>query len=649
MLSIELGSYRLVEKIGRGSAGTVFVGEFGALRRPFAIKVLHEHLVTDGSADRMIAEARALSVLDHPGIVRVHDCGMTDDGRAYIAMEYLTGEQLHQRLRRGPLSEQQVVMFARQLASALEVAHAAGIIHRDVKPENAFVVLDPDVPGGERIKLLDFGIAKCGDQERTDTGVVLGTPAYMAPEQFAASRRVNHRVDIYALGVVMYAMATGTLPFVGSDTDELRAEHSYCLQRPATESGVSHLLSEIIDCCLAKHPDERFASMAQLGAALHELELLGMSERASSAHLSALEVELDEVETAALVCNLDVRRRLPRRTAIGVVAVIAIALGYVRMQGGDSEAAKPRVVEQEPVLAREDPAPSNRGTAGRATHGGRADSRGSRKATHHEEVRAESRRARARSKLEAKHQRSRLGRRRRRTMRLSLHLRSISAAFAWIVLTHSSAIATPPDDGSGLVTYRETVDRGTAAFVARRFAEARQAFEEAFSIHPDPVLVFNIASCWRRDGQNEEALAEYRRFLTLAPSDDAPRMLAEETESRRSRQNHHRPARCRALPIRGSVPRPARSIWRPIGLATTGVGARGPDRRGRRARAVRSSSRPSVDDRRESRRAARWIVRQRDGRRDRTNDSSAPTTGRQLRPAAAQNGERSCSAPRVRS
>jgi serine/threonine protein kinase len=351
MLSNELGGYRLVEEIGRGSAGTVFVGEYGSLRRPFAIKVLHEHLVTDESADRMLAEARALSVLDHPGIVKVLDCGMTADGRAYIVMEYLAGEQLHQRLRHGPLTEQQVVLFARQLASALEVAHAAGIIHRDVKPENAFIVPDPDVPGGERIKLLDFGIAKCGGQERTQTGVVLGTPAYMAPEQFAASRRVDHRVDIYALGVVMYAMATGTLPFAGSDTDELLAEHAYCVQTPATATGVSPELSHLIDRCLAKQPDERFASMAQLGAALHELDLAGATRSAGSVE-GGLDGYLDEIETAALVCNADVRRRIPWRSVIGVVAVMALALAYVRVDNDDShetQSSPARVVEDDIV------------------------------------------------------------------------------------------------------------------------------------------------------------------------------------------------------------------------------------------------------------------------------------------------------------
>jgi serine/threonine-protein kinase len=354
MSSGQLGNYRLITRIGRGSAGTVFVGEYGSLRRPIAIKVLHEHLVADGSADRMIAEARALSLLDHPGIVKVLDCGTTSDGRAYIVMEYLAGELLHQRLLRGPLTEEQVVIFGRQLASALEVAHAAGIIHRDVKPENAFVVVDPEVPGGERIKLLDFGIAKYGDQERTETGIVLGSPAYMAPEQFAASRRVDHRADIYALGIVLYAMATGTLPFAGSNTDELRAEHSFCLPRPATDAGASGRLSEIIDRCLAKQPQDRFGSMTELCAALRELELETRGVTSSNAEgLRAL-----EPRPASLVPpDRDLRTRIPWRPLLAVAAM-AVALAYVSLERRNSreEPSRPQpVVEQEAIPSIERP------------------------------------------------------------------------------------------------------------------------------------------------------------------------------------------------------------------------------------------------------------------------------------------------------
>jgi serine/threonine protein kinase len=349
----QFGRYRLVEKIGRGATGTVFIGEYGSLRRPFAIKLLHEHLIADGSAERMLAEARALSMLDHPGIVNVVDCGMTDDGRAFVVMEYLAGELLHQRLRRGPLHEDRVVLFSRQLASALEVAHAAGIIHRDVKPENAFIVPDPDVLGGERVKLIDFGIAKCGDEEQTDTGVVLGTPAYMAPEQFAGSRRIDHRADIYALGIVMYRMATGTLPFIG-DTEELRAEHEYVLPAPASLAGVSPGLSAIIDRCLAKDPAARFASMAQLAAALSDLDLRVATQPLM---LEDLADEVDDVlaqpsERAVTVPPPDLRTRLPWHVVAGVVAALAFVLFYVQLDPRPRETSAPRerIVESEEAL-----------------------------------------------------------------------------------------------------------------------------------------------------------------------------------------------------------------------------------------------------------------------------------------------------------
>jgi serine/threonine-protein kinase len=264
--------FRLVEQIGEGASGAIFVGEFGQLRRPAAFKILHAHLVGDSAARRMMAEARALSLLDHPGIVKVFDVGMVE-GRACIVMERLVGEPLSERLARERLSEERVVIYARQLASALEAAHAVGIVHRDLKPENVFLVPDPDVPFGERVKIIDFGIAKHElgeEQERTATGIVLGTPTYMAPEQW--DRVVDARVDIYSLGVVIYVMATGELPFSGN-TDELLAEHAYCAPPRAVDiGGVSSWLSSIIERCLAKRPTERFPTMAALAAELRELE-----------------------------------------------------------------------------------------------------------------------------------------------------------------------------------------------------------------------------------------------------------------------------------------------------------------------------------------------------------------------------------------
>jgi len=266
----ELGRYRVLAPIGRGGMSTVFAGEHVVLRRPVAIKVLHPHLAAESAmARRMLDEARTVATLQHPGIVEVLDVGMTDDGRTFVVMERLHGEALAERLRRGRLTEERAVAFARQLASALAIAHAAGVIHRDLKPDNVFLIPDPDVAGGERVKILDFGIAKRitpdDPTERTKTGIVLGTPAYMAPEQCTGRQDVDTRADIYALGVVMFLMVTGELPFGGTSTDEIFAEHVFCAPRPATElAPVSPRFVAVMERCLAKRPEDRFQSMGQL-------------------------------------------------------------------------------------------------------------------------------------------------------------------------------------------------------------------------------------------------------------------------------------------------------------------------------------------------------------------------------------------------
>ena len=270
-----MGRYRLLEPIGRGGMSTVYAGEHVTLRRPVAIKVLHDHLVGEGvMGRRMIDEAHTIAALHHPGIVEVLDVGTTSDGRTFVVMERLQGEPLSERLRGGRLPEERAIAFARQLASALEVAHAAGVVHRDLKPENVFIVDDPDVPGGERVKVLDFGIAKrdIDGRERTLTGVVLGTPAYMAPEQTVGGA-VDGRADVYALGVVLYLMVTGALPFQGANTDELMVEHAFCAPAPAAaRAPVSRRLSAIIERCLAKRPADRYDSMAVLAATLDGLD-----------------------------------------------------------------------------------------------------------------------------------------------------------------------------------------------------------------------------------------------------------------------------------------------------------------------------------------------------------------------------------------
>ena len=273
-----LGSYRIVDVVGQGGMAEVYVGEHVVVRHRVAIKVVHpRHLDNQRMTTRFLNEARAVAAIRHPGIVEFYDLGRADDGRAYIVMELLKGETLASRLRLGPIAPRRAIAFGRQMASALGAAHDCGIVHRDLKPANIFLVPDPDVPFGERAKILDFGIAKhTGDkplEEVTGTGVVVGTPAHMSPEQCRGDREIDGRSDVYALGVLLYHMVTGRLPFDAGTTGEIVTRHLYdeCPPAATVVRAVSRQLSDVIARCMAKDPWERYATMADLAIALADV------------------------------------------------------------------------------------------------------------------------------------------------------------------------------------------------------------------------------------------------------------------------------------------------------------------------------------------------------------------------------------------
>src|SRR5262245_38982920 len=202
MIGAMLGSYRLDSELGSGGMGTVYRATHTVLGREAAIKLLRADLVTSPELlTRFVNEAKAASAIRHPGIVEVFDFGQTDDGRAFIVMEFLDGESLARRIaKRGRLPPHEAAQIARGIASALTAAHSKGIIHRDLKPDNVFLVPDPDL--GERPKLLDFGIAKLAEDatsvKHTQTGALIGTPMYMAPEQARAAGTIDRRADLYS-------------------------------------------------------------------------------------------------------------------------------------------------------------------------------------------------------------------------------------------------------------------------------------------------------------------------------------------------------------------------------------------------------------------------------------------------------------------
>ena len=277
MIGRSFGSYRAVREVGRGGMGVVYAAEHPLLGSQAVVKQLRPELSAQRDViERFFNEARAASRIVHPGIVRIFDFGYGDDGTAYFVMEFLDGESVGARLARsGPIAEAQVVRLGRQIASALAAAHEAGIVHRDLKPDNVFLVPDEAVAGGERAKILDFGIAKLGGDVGegvavTRTGALLGSPLYMSPEQCRGTGEVDSRADVYALGCLLFAMVTGRPPFLGSGVGEIIGKHIYEQPPRPRElvSGLSVGLDAAIMRALEKDPARRHASMRAFAAAL---------------------------------------------------------------------------------------------------------------------------------------------------------------------------------------------------------------------------------------------------------------------------------------------------------------------------------------------------------------------------------------------
>ena len=205
-----LGPYEIVSQLGQGGMGVVYQARDPRLDRHVAIKLLPPDLTRDEIAkQRFLQEAKAASALDHPSICNIHEINETPDGQLYLVMASYEGETLKERIARGPLKLNDAIDIATQVGEGLSKAHAAGIVHRDIKPANLMVTADGTV------KILDFGLAKlAGSEGVTQTGTTVGTVAYMSPEQ-ARGQEVDHRTDIWSLGVVLYEMLAGTPPFQG--------------------------------------------------------------------------------------------------------------------------------------------------------------------------------------------------------------------------------------------------------------------------------------------------------------------------------------------------------------------------------------------------------------------------------------------------
>lgn len=270
------GKYRVERILGTGSMGVVVAARHQRLGTRVAIKLLLPHLLKNAEVvARFEREARAVAGLRSEHVPRVLDMGSLPSGASYIVMEYLEGRDLEDRIAKdGPLRFDRAAELVLQACDALGEAHALGIIHRDVKPANLFVVERPD--GTPCVKVLDFGISKIrrtsplgSDQSFTHTSAMMGSPLYMSPEQIDSAKNVDERSDIWALGVVLYELVSGSLPFVANSMPELIERMFTTEPAPlAPDASVPPEFEAIVRRCLRREPSLRYASVGELTAAL---------------------------------------------------------------------------------------------------------------------------------------------------------------------------------------------------------------------------------------------------------------------------------------------------------------------------------------------------------------------------------------------
>lgn len=271
------GRYTLFEIMGRGGMGYVYLAQHNTLQKRVAIKVLaSKYCSNEQQVERFVREAQAASKLEHDNVIDIYDFGSTPNRSAFIAMELLKGEDLASTLEReGRLPWSRTKKIILQICRALHVAHSKGVLHRDMKPENCYRIKRRS--NKDFIKVLDFGLAKVtGDelnpqQSLTRTGTLFGTPEYMSPEQ-ARGQKVDNRSDIYSVGVMLYEMLTGTVPFHGENfvgtLTQVAVDPPPAPSHVAPEAGITPQLEAVILKSMAKEPGERYQSMREFAEAL---------------------------------------------------------------------------------------------------------------------------------------------------------------------------------------------------------------------------------------------------------------------------------------------------------------------------------------------------------------------------------------------
>ena len=355
------GGYRLVTALRSGGMGTVYYAEHTVIGRRAAVKVLHPDVSRNPQlVARFLTEARAANDIRHPNVVEITDLGQSGDVH-YIVMSFLEGETLGERLEREKvLDESTTVRIVRQIASALAAAHDHGIVHRDLKPENVFLLNHPDYP--DYVKVLDFGIAKLiGPQQanaphNTVLGMVIGTPAYMSPEQCRGQAELDHRGDIYSLGIMLYEMLTGTVPFRRDSTADVLLAHVRDQPVPPLDLNpkLSRHISDAIVRALDKDPALRFASMRELRDAIENVVRPAKAAAAAAAIEEETFEKREKREASFVVDKLTdiILKRLDSDNLL-VPAMPAIAVQCMRLLEDPNQTFRMvgELVGKDPLLA----------------------------------------------------------------------------------------------------------------------------------------------------------------------------------------------------------------------------------------------------------------------------------------------------------
>lgn len=374
------GRYRLLSRLASGGMGEVWAASNDLTNRDFAIKfLLNEFASNDEAYNRFVREAETTGKLQHPSIVDVFDVAQMQDGRPFIVMELLEGEGLDKRLEREEtLPQLQVAAYFAQLSMALDLAHRAGVIHRDLSSSNVFLARSREHQG-LMPKILDFGVSKhlglAANEFKTCHGAVLGNPLYMSPEQARGAEQVDPRTDVWSLGVLMYQCLTGVAAFSSRNYNALMVDIMTRPHRPVLElaPGIDRKLAAIIEGCLVKDREHRIGSASELAERLGEAaRRLGQSEglrpcsprrRATDRLPRARDAKRGQTWLPGLEAS-GLSRIVPAGTSYGRVAVFSGLLGigfgamgtYMAVAPGEqSDSASPQAISQQLISPHSEP------------------------------------------------------------------------------------------------------------------------------------------------------------------------------------------------------------------------------------------------------------------------------------------------------